>query len=157
MREFHLRTEQTLDAPLDRVFAFFSDARNLEAITPPFLKFKITSPLPMEMRVGAQIDYSLRLRGVRFAWGSRITAWEPSVRFVDEQLKGPYRLWVHEHAFRAVEAGRRTVVADHVQYAVPGWALESAVNAMLVRPQLDAIFAYRATATKRLIESAAVQ
>ncbi|MBY0308800.1 MAG: SRPBCC family protein [Phycisphaerales bacterium] len=153
MREFHLHTEQTLNAPLSRVFDFFSNAENLQAITPPFLKFKITSPTPIPMRAGAEIDYALSLHGLRFNWRSGITAWEPGVRFVDEQVKGPYRRWVHEHRFAPDPADpARTIVTDHVRYAVPGWFLQSPIHTLLVRPRLDRIFAYRAEATRRLIE-----
>jgi ligand-binding SRPBCC domain-containing protein len=156
MREFTLDTQQTLDSPIGLVFAFFSDARNLEQITPPFLNFHITSPTPIQMRVGAEIDYALSLHGARFTWKSRITVWEPGVRFVDEQVKGPYRLWVHEHRF-ASAAGNpaRTVVTDRVRYAVPGWFLETPIHALFVRPRLKTIFAYRAEATRRLIEPSA--
>lgn len=153
MREHVLRVEQTLNAPLDRVFAFFADAGNLEAITPPFLRFHIETPLPIEMKPGALIDYSLKLHGIRIRWRTRISAWEPNVRFVDEQIKGPYTLWVHEHTFAPVsgEPGR-TVVTDTVRYAHAGWLLEPVVHNRLVRPRLDAIFKFRAEATGRLLE-----
>ena len=152
-----LKTEQLLKAPIDRVFAFFADAGNLEAITPPFLKFRITTPGPIEMRSGALIDYRLKLHGVPIRWRTRIGAWEPpgtrevrdgiAARFVDEQIKGPYRLWVHEHTFASTPEG--TLVRDTVEYRVPMGFL---VHSWFVRPRLDQIFAYRAEATRRLIE-----
>lgn len=145
MREFRLEVDQVVPAPLDQVFAFFSDAANLEAITPPFLKFRILTPRPIQMRVGAIIDYTLRLHGIPVRWRSEITAWEPGVRFVDEQRKGPYRLWVHEHRFNALPDGR-TQISDRVRYAVPGGAL---VAKCLVRPRLDQIFDYRRQAVER--------
>ncbi|CAN5852592.1 hypothetical protein BH11PLA1_BH11PLA1_12270 [soil metagenome] len=146
MRIFELHQDQTLAAPLERVFAFFSDAANLEAITPPFLKFHIVSPRPIQMKVGTLIDYTLRLHGIKFRWRSRISVWEPGIRFIDEQVRGPYRQWIHEHTFQAVPGGTR--VTDHVRYAVPGGAL---INRLFVRPQLDMIFRHRAAATQRLI------
>lgn len=145
---FHLHTEQVLRAPIDRVFAFFADAGNLEAITPPFLKFRILTPRPIPMHEGALIDYALKLHGVPIRWRTRINAWEPGKRFVDEQIKGPYLLWVHEHTFTPTADGG-TLVRDHVQYRVPGGAL---ANRLFVRGQLDRIFAYRSEATKQLIE-----
>ena len=104
MREFVLHREQTLRAPIRHVFAFFSDAGNLEQITPPFVQFHILTPRPIEMWAGTIIDYSLRLHGIGFKWRSEITAWEPPTRseagrFVDEERKGPYRYWIHEHRF----------------------------------------------------------
>lgn len=153
MREHILRTEQTLAAPIGKVFDFFADAGNLEAITPPYLRFKIVSPMPVQMKAGALIDYSLKLHGVRFGWKTRITAWEPGVRFVDQQIKGPYTLWVHEHTFASVPGDpARTLVRDQVRYAHPGWFLEPLIHDRFVRPRLDEIFAYRAEATRRLIE-----
>jgi ligand-binding SRPBCC domain-containing protein len=153
MREHTFKAEQTLNAPLDRVFAFFSDAGNLEAITPPFLQFHIDTPRPIQMKPGAIIDYSLKLHGIRFHWRTRITAWEPGVRFMDEQVKGPYTLWVHEHTFAPLaDDPSSTVVRDTVRYAHPGWPIEPLVHRWLVRPRLDEIFKYRAEATRRLLE-----
>ena len=138
MRTFELKRHQTFDRPLDEVFAFFAAAENLERITPPWLRFQIVSPLPIEMKVGARIEYRLRLHGIPVHWQSEITAWEPPYRFIDEQRRGPYRLWVHEHRFRA--EGNRTHVEDTVIYAVPGGAL---VRNLFVSRELDKIFTYR--------------
>lgn len=146
---FTLTTSQTLRAPIDRVFAFYADAGNLEAITPPFLNFRILTPRPIPMHEGALIDYALKLHGIPIRWRTRINVWEPGKRFIDEQIKGPYRLWVHEHTFEALP-NNSTLVRDRVTYAVPGGSL---VNRLFVRSRLDAIFAYRAQATQRLIES----
>ena len=120
------------------VFSFFADAGNLDALTPPRLKFHITSPRPIVMRVGALINYRLRIHGMPLRWQSEITAWEPPLRFVDEQRRGPYQQWTHEHLFGERAGG--TTVWDKVSYAVPGgrW-----VNRLFVRRDLNAIFHYR--------------
>ncbi len=141
MRTFELHAEIDLPRPLDEVFAFFGDAGNLQKITPPWLHFRILTPLPLEMRPGALIDYQIRLHGLPLKWRTEITAWEPPHRFADVQLRGPYRLWHHEHTFR--DLGGRTRVIDHVRYAVWGGAL---VERLLVRPRLEAIFDYRGKA-----------
>jgi len=135
---FTLTTRTWLPRPRSEVFAFFADAENLDTLTPPWLKFHITSPRPIEMRKGARIDYKLRIHGLPVRWRTEITAWEPPLRFVDEQLRGPYRLWVHEHLFEEFDDG--TTVWDKVRYRVPGgrW-----VNTLLVRRDLNAIFRYR--------------
>jgi len=138
MKTFQLETELWVPAPLDQVFPFFADAHNLEALTPPWLKFEVLTPGPLEMRAGLSIDYRLRVRGLPLRWRSEITAWSPPHRFVDEQRKGPYRLWVHEHAFEERDGG--TLVRDRVHYAVPGGAL---AQKWLVGPDLERIFAYR--------------
>ncbi len=138
-------TEQRLAYPIDEVFSFFADAENLETLTPPWLRLRITSPTPIVMAVGTRIDYRLRMRGLPMSWRSEITAWEPSVRFVDEQLKGPYRRWVHTHTFTPVDGGTR--VEDHVDYAVPGGRL---VDRLFVRRELEKIFSYRRNALREI-------
>jgi ligand-binding SRPBCC domain-containing protein len=134
----------TLPLPIEQVFQFFADAQNLERITPPFLKFRIVSPLPIEMRRGVRIRYQLRLHGIPIGWESEITAWEPPHRFVDEQLSGPYRKWHHEHRF--TETANGTDVADSIDCAVLGGSI---INSLFVEPDVCKIFTYR---TQRLNE-----
>lgn len=141
MRVYRLESEVEIPRPIGVVFDFFADARNLESITPPWLNFRILTPMPVEMRAGALIDYRIGLRGVPIRWRTRIAAWEPPVRFVDEQLRGPYRLWEHEHRFEPTAGGTRVI--DVVRYAVPGWVLAPVVHRALVRPDLERIFEYR--------------
>lgn len=138
MKSFHLRTAIWLPKTLDDVFPFFADAYNLQEITPPFLNFEVVTPRPVPMRVGRRIDYKLRVRGIPLRWQSEITAWEPPHRFVDEQRKGPYRLWIHEHRFS--ERDGMTLCEDHVEYAVLGGAL---INRLIVERDVQAIFAHR--------------
>lgn len=137
-----LITSLIVRRPLDETFAFFADASNLQRITPPWLDFRITSPLPVEMQEGALIDYRLKMRGVPMRWRSEITAWEPPYRFVDEQVKGPYRRWHHTHTFREVDEG--TEVRDRVDYLVPGGRL---IDTLFVRRELLSIFRHRQQAT----------
>jgi len=143
-------TSLFLPRPRPDVFAFFADAQNLERITPPWLHFRITSPLPIAMAAGTLIDYRLRLHGVPISWRTRIAVWEPPVRFVDEQLRGPYRRWVHEHLFIDRDGG--TECRDRVEYAVPGGAV---VDRLLVRPDVERIFAFRAAALTTLFGGSA--
>ena len=138
MKDRALRFFQWVPSSLERTFEFFADARNLERITPPLLKFRIVTPAPIEMGVGTLIDYRLRLRGVPLRWRSEITEWDPPHAFVDEQRRGPYRKWVHEHRFR--EDGEGTRVEDRITYSVPGGSL---IERRLVRPDLNRIFDYR--------------
>src|SRR5438874_874131 len=119
---FHeFKSELWLPIARDELFPFFADAGNLEALTPPWMHFKIVTAKPITMRVGAEIDYRLRMHGVPMRWRSEITTWEPPNRFADEQRRGPYRCWKHEHRFVEVDGG--TVAIDRVRYAVPGGAL----------------------------------
>lgn len=138
-----LTTDFVLPRPRREVFRFFGNATNLEEITPPSLRFEVLTPEPIEMAEGTLLDYKLRLRGVPFRWRTEITAWEPPFRFVDEQLRGPYRLWVHEHTFEEVAGGTR--VRDRVRYALPlaGWPGAGLVHRFFVRPEVEEIFDYR--------------
>jgi ligand-binding SRPBCC domain-containing protein len=148
MRLHLLSREQYLARPPEEVFPFFADAHNLEAITPPLLGFSVVTEGPIEMRVGALIQYRLRLRGLRLDWLTRIDEWEPGVRFVDIQLAGPYRLWHHTHSFEPQGGG--TLMRDSVRYALPLWPLGE-LAAPLVRRELAAIFDFRHTAVARLL------
>jgi ligand-binding SRPBCC domain-containing protein len=144
-----LQREQYVDRPLADVFDFFAEAHNLERITPPWLSFTVLTPDPIEMRVGAQIDYRLRVHGIPLRWTSRIEDWEPGRSFVDRQLRGPYGLWHHRHTF--AEEGQGTVVRDEVDYAMPFGALGDLAHPLFVRRDLERIFTYRHEAVPRLL------
>ena len=123
--------------PLDDVFAFFSDAANLEALTPQWLHFRILTPQPIAMRPGTLIDYRIRLHGIPISWQSEITDWSPPRQFVDEQRRGPYRRWIHTHTFAAEGIGTR--VSDRVDFEVPfGW-----LAGRFVLRDVEKIFAFR--------------
>lgn len=136
--------ETIVASPLDATFAFFSDANNLERLTPAWLKFQIRSNGPLTMREGLLIDYVITLRGLPIPWKTRIDVWEPGVRFVDRQLNGPYLWWRHEHRFEAVPRGTRVV--DHVEF-VPRLRL---ITGRLVARDVERIFDYRAEELKRI-------
>ena len=138
MRIRELHRELWLPRPPEEVFPFFADAGNLERLTPPLLNFQILTPRPIEMRAGTLIDYRLRIRGIPVRWRSEITVWEPQRRFVDEQRRGPYRLWHHEHTFEPRDGG--TLCCDTVRYAV---VFDFLVHRVLVRPDIERIFAFR--------------
>ncbi len=139
MKVYSLERRQVLPRPQGEVFRFFADPRNLERMTPPMLRFRILTPDPIVMRVGTLIDYRLRIHGVPVRWRTEITAWDPPHRFEDTQIRGPYRLWVHEHRFQA--QGDETIATDRVRYAVPGGPL---VHRLLVAGDVARIFDYRA-------------
>ena len=138
MKEYTLQTELWLPRPRDEVFAFFADARNLEAITPPWVKFAVLTPGTIEMRPGTLIDYQIRVHGIPIRWRTEIAEWQPPHRFVDRQLSGPYRLWHHTHAFEERDGG--TLCLDHVHYRPRGGAL---VHWLFVRRDVERIFNYR--------------
>ncbi len=136
-----LRREQWIKRPIDEVFAFFSDAYNLEQITPPLVSFNILSVSTPQVQQGTQIRYRLKLHGIPVYWLTEITEWNPPYRFVDEELKGPYKQWRHIHTFEA--HGSRTKMNDEVQYALPFGILGRIVHALNVRKDVNRIFDYR--------------
>lgn len=151
---FRLARSQRVPRPLPEVFAFYANAENLEVLTPRFLRFRILSPTPIEMRAGARIDYQLTLFGVPLRWRTRITAWEPGVRFVDEQESGPYASWRHTHTFEA--DGDGTLIHDHVAYALPFGALGTLAHRLVIRRTLGRIFDFRHDAVARVFGGGSV-
>ena len=136
-RFFRLSVERALPADPERVFAFFAEPRNLERITPPWLRFRIVGD-PPSMEAGAQIHYRLRLHGIPLGWHTEITDWSPPHRFVDVQRRGPFALWEHQHTFEATNGG--TLMRDTVDYSM---ALPRVSNRLVVARDLRAIFEYR--------------
>jgi ligand-binding SRPBCC domain-containing protein len=145
MRVYTLGRSQVLPAAPEEVFPFFADARNLEAITPPFLRFEVVTPDPIEMRAGTLIQYRLRLHGVPVNWLTAIQSWEPPHRFVDVQVRGPYALWHHTHLLEPHPEG--TLMRDVVRYALPFGLLGRLAHSLFVRRDVERIFDYRAAAS----------
>ena len=154
MRRHHHRLErsQLLDRPVDEVFAFYADPANLEAVTPPFLRFRVVTPLPIAMGAGTRIEYALRLYGVPVRWRTLITRWEPGACFVDEQESGPYAWWRHTHVFEGL--GRQTLMRDVVEYREGFGPMGQIAHALFVERSLERIFAFRREAAQRLLAGA---
>ncbi|MFY9648200.1 MAG: SRPBCC family protein [Terriglobales bacterium] len=148
MAPFVFRAEQFVPRPLNEVFDFFSKAENLQQLTPPWLHFRILSVDPAPVRKGTLIRYSLRWRIFPIRWKTEILEWEPPQRFVDLQLKGPYKLWHHEHRFIAEGGGTR--ITDEVQYELPFGILGSIAHTLKVKRDVETIFAYRTEVVNRL-------
>ena len=150
MAEHILKRDLTLDLPIEKVFEFFSDAANLERITPPELNFRITTPQPIDIKKGTLIDYKLKLRGIPITWQTLISEWNPPYSFVDEALKSPYKQWIHRHTFTENESGG-TDIADEVRYRLP---LEPFGDLMhwYVRSELDYIFDFRQKSVMRILQ-----
>jgi ligand-binding SRPBCC domain-containing protein len=144
-----LERVQFFPLPPEEVFPFFERPENLESITPSYLNFRILTPSPVPMHEGALIDYRLRLFGIPVRWRTRIASHEPGEGFVDEQVRGPYRRWVHRHRFEASEGGTR--VTDRVEYALPFGFLGGVAHALWVRRLLAAIFDHRAAVLAGLL------
>ena len=142
MTRFHtLRREQWVPRPIEEVFAFFSDAGNLETITPPWLGFRIVTPGPVRIAAGARIRYRLSWHGMPLSWLTEIRRWQPPSCFVDTQLKGPYALWHHTHRFKACNGGTR--MSDVVRYRLPLGMLGRLVHSVKVRRDVEGVFDYR--------------
>ena len=146
VEEYH--DELWLPRPPQEIFSFFANAANLETLTPPFLKFEVVTPAPIEMRVGTLIDYRLRIHGIPIKWRTRITGWDPPNSFNDIQLHGPYRLWDHTHTFEPSRGG--TLARDFVRFAAPGGWL---MHRLFIRPDVKRIFQFRSAALQRIFGS----
>jgi hypothetical protein len=141
-KDWRLDMTQWLPLPPDELFTFFGDAHNLERITPDLLGFKVLTPAPIDMHAGTLIDYKLRVRGVPLRWRTRIEAWDPPHRFIDNQLRGPYQRWHHTHTFAPQDGGTRCT--DVVRYRPPGGPLAPLINKLAVQRDVLAIFRHRA-------------
>jgi ligand-binding SRPBCC domain-containing protein len=149
MAEHTLTRILTLDLPRAEVFAFFADAGNLERITPPELNFNIITEQPIDIRQGTLIDYRLKMRGIPIKWRTEISAWEPPFRFVDQQLSGPYRQWIHTHTFTEIEENK-TLIEDEVRYRLPLEPFGDIAHFMVKR-ELAYIFDYRQKAVAEIL------
>jgi len=148
-----LERSQRVALPVERAFALYADAANLEPMTPPWLHFRLTDRGPVTMEPGALLHYTLRLHGVPIRWTTRIETWSPPTGFVDTQASGPYALWEHTHAFEEDGEGG-TAIHDRVRYALPLGALGALAHRLFVRRDLERIFDFRAEALERLVGGA---
>jgi ligand-binding SRPBCC domain-containing protein len=147
--DYILHREATVICPLEKVFDFFSKAENLETLTPPWLRFRIETPQPIQMSQGATIAYRLRVRGLPVRWLTEIELWRPPYEFVDVQVKGPYKHWRHIHRFQESKEGTRII--DVVNYTLPFGPLGRLVHRLQVADDLDKIFDYRAHLVRTLL------
>jgi len=138
MKEFGYQSDTSVPRPRREVFPFFAEARNLQTLTPPWLKFEVLTPAPIVMRTGTLIDYRITVHGLPIRWRTEIVEWDPPHRFVDVQLRGPYTLWHHTHTFE--ERDGKTLCGDVVRYRPRGGAL---INWLFVRCDVEQIFQYR--------------
>lgn len=141
MKTFTLERTLEIERPLEEVFAFFSEPSNLAKITPESVGFRILTPLPISMQVGAVIDYTIKVLGIRRYWTTLITDYSPPHSFVDVQLKGPYEFWHHTHRFES--SARGTIMRDTVRYVLPFGPLGRLAHGLIVKRQLKAIFDHR--------------
>ena len=135
-------TSQNVKASLEDVFDFFSRAENLQKLTPPFLNFQILTPLPIKMAPGQLIDYKIKIHGIPVTWRTKITEWQPLEHFVDNQIKGPFKLWNHTHKFTSLGA-HETLMEDTVKYILPFGILGRLAEPFFVKPDIKKIFEYR--------------
>lgn len=146
MRRFEFT--QFVPASLDLVWDFFSSPSNLSKITPPEMGFIITSPKQAEMYPGMFITYKVSpALGIKLNWITEITQINEKVFFIDEQRKGPYSIWHHEHHFREVDGG--VEMHDILYYSIPFGFLGSIADMVFVRNKVRRIFEYR---EKRILE-----
>lgn len=147
MKTYRFHRSLFLPKKIEDVFGFFANPFNLQKITPDWLHFKIfTQPEAIKMEKGFLIEYQIKVHGIPIKWQSEITVWDPPHSFVDEQTKGPYRYWRHNHRFEPKAGG--TEIIDEVCYApLGGWL----ANRLFVASDLKKIFDYRHKKLKELL------
>lgn len=152
MRRYELRFQVLVPRSLQETFTFFNDPANLALITPGWLRLQLLTP-KVQMQRGAILDYRIRWLRIPLHWRTLITEYEPPFFFVDQQIRGPFRFWVHAHRFHPTEEG--TLVTDEVVYELPfGW-LGRLVHWLIVGRQLREIFAYRQERIRDLLDGVA--
>lgn len=152
MRAYVLERRQVVPRRVADIFPFFADAANLDLLTPSWMRFEIRTPLPVTMQAGLLLDYRIRWRGIPLRWRTLIEEWHPNERFVDRQIRGPYRLWHHTHLFEPHPSG--TLMTDIVRYALPFGLLGRIAHGFSVRRDVAAIFDYRYLQIERLFPAA---
>jgi len=151
---YNINREQIVDANLEEVFGFFEKPENLQIITPDWMKFDIITPHPLEMKEHAEFDYKISLMFIPLKWKTEITNYDPPYKFVDEQKKGPYKLWIHTHTFEAV--GNKTKITDNVDYDLFGGPFKILVHSLYIRKNLESIFNYRSRKINQLFNKKGV-
>ena len=142
MKTYNIKFKQFIDLPINDVFSFFSKPENLSLITPPRLKFNILTPLPIKMKEGQLIDYSLSIMYcIKLRWRTLITDYNQPYQFIDQQIKGPYSLWHHTHTFKEKDNG--TIIEDEVVYAIPFGIIGRLIHAIYIKYDVQSIFKYR--------------
>lgn len=131
----------SIPRPLSRVFPFFSDPRNLERLTPPFLRFKVLGGAMAQAHEGQVIDYRLRVHGLPLRWRTLISRWDPPHGFVDVAIHSPYAFWHHSHRFKA--QGSQTLMTDTVLYSLPFAPLGDWIAGAMVDRDVEQIFEHR--------------
>ena len=138
---FRFRQYQFVAKPIEEVFKFFAEAKNLERITPSQLSFKIDSQSTEEIQEGTNFVYRLKIHGVPAKWKTNITNWNPPYEFVDWQQKGPYRVWYHNHLFVETESG--TLLIDEVKFVLPFRWISNILVSWFIKLDVKSIFKYR--------------
>ena len=139
--QFKLYRKQFINLSIDEVFSFYENPENLEKITPPNLNFSIKTTTPIEMKIGQKIDYVIKLKGIPIKWRSIISSYDPPYSFTDEQIKGPFSIWIHNHIFKKHQDG--TLIIDDIKYSIPLGIIGNIVNFLFVKRDLENIFNYR--------------
>ena len=145
----NFQMEQWVSQPIEKVFGFFSESKNLEVLTPKFLNFKVLHQSTEKITEGTRLDYRLRLHGVPVRWQSLITDFQPNVCFSDKQTKGPYSVWEHTHEFEEKNGG--TLVRDKVRFKIPFGAPGNLILTDFIQKDLKKIFNFRRNKVEELL------
>jgi len=139
---YQFKREQLVKTDMETCWKFFSSPANLQKITPSYMGFDVLTDVPETMYEGLMIAYRVRpLFGIPVEWITEITHVKENQFFVDEQRKGPYKIWHHEHHFRETAEG--ILMKDIVTYELPFGKLGKLAHPVLVKKKLEEIFDFR--------------
>jgi len=143
--------EQKINTDIDKLWKFISSPKNLSKITPRYMDFKILTEIPNEMYEGLIISYTVKpILGIKMNWVTEITHIKDKKYFVDEQRKGPYKMWHHEHIL--VETDNGIIMKDIISYIPPFGILGKILNKLFIKRQVSEIFNYRTEVLKKIFK-----
>ncbi len=144
-----------VNAPLDKVWAFHNDPTALPKVMTGPVKMHVHH-VDRPLRPGSRILMTMAIGPIRRRWNVQLRAKEAPHFFTDEQIagEGPFRHWRHTHAFEAVDANRTRVI-DRLEYEPPLGLLGKIGDALFGKIVMRGLFASRAKATRRWLESQA--
>ncbi len=148
---YNYNQTQKLNMKLEELFEFFQKPENLERVSPSWVNFNIKSKLPLVMKEGAEFEYTIKLLGIPMNWKTRIIEYSPPEIFIDEQVKGPYKKWIHTHKFK--QANGFVLMEDNVDYDLYGGVLKGIIHQLFVKKSVEKIFEYRREAIEKVIIS----
>jgi ligand-binding SRPBCC domain-containing protein len=147
----HIHLETQIRAPVEHVFDLARDIDVHQRSMAHTDERAIGGRMSGRIGAGETVTWRARHLGREWSLTSRITAFEPPHRFVDEQVSGPFAWFRHEHRFEAVPGG--TLMVDDWLHAAPFGVFGRIADRIVVGPLLRRLLAHRGAAIAREAEA----